>query len=138
MNLLNMKYIILSLLPILIYILYTIPGWFFGITYSSSIFAFVTACVIFTLTPIYLVVISYFQIPENNIILSFVILFLFMLFIYSLFLLVTYVFGGLSTNIDLLHPNEMTKGLTILGIKFGMFILTVSWALACTIKWCRS
>lgn len=131
----DLKHILLNLIPIGIYVLYIIPGLVFGLRYSSSSFAIVVVLIIITLTPIYLSVLNYHYLTKSLVLM--IKLYLFVILVFSLFILTVYVLGGIVTKTNIFNPNDMSMGLTKLSLKYELLLLTISWFIACIVKWCK-
>ncbi|MBR1970917.1 MAG: hypothetical protein IKA17_11255 [Clostridia bacterium] len=133
MKRISLKHVLLNLIPIFVYIVYAALKPLFGSSYTSSPFALVVVLGLITLTPIYMVVLNYCLLSRSM--LAFLKFYLYILFLFALFILTTYTIGGIITNVDLLNPSSMTKGLTKLGFMYGFSILTFSWVIACIVRW---
>lgn len=135
MHLTSLKNIILNLFPILIFFLTAIPVRVFGINYSSSTLNLTVNIIMYICVPIYLVILNYHQTQKN--IFSFVIIYLFLLMMLILFLAATHIIGAWAMGTNFLRPTGLSLALIKLVSKCCVSILTVSWIIACVIKWIR-
>ena len=131
----NFKNIILNLLPILLFFLTAIPVRLLGINYSSSTLNLIINILMYICVPIYLVILNYHQTQKN--LLSFFLIYLFLLMILLLFLVTTHIIGAWAMGTDFLRPTELSLALIMLVSKCCVVILTVSWIVACIIRWTR-
>ena len=90
---------------------------------------------LYTITPVYISVITYRRLSKN--LLSFVKYYLFVLLMIGIFVLLMLFFGGVLTKEQLFDTQSMTWGLSLLSIKYVFVLQTVSWIIACVVRYCK-
>ena len=131
----NKKIVLLNGIPILLYpIFIVLPNTIFEEFYISTI-GLVIVLGLMLVLPFFLVILNYFQLRKS--IVSFVVFYFFIVLILALTLIVMETVGWLLTGKCILNTDDLSVGITLLVVKYELFVSTIGWIIACIIKWIR-
>ena len=111
-----------------------LPNTIFEEFYISTI-GLVIVLGLMLVLPFFLVILNYFQLRKS--IVSFVVFYFFIVLILALTLIVMETVGWLLTGKCILNTDDLSVGITLLVVKYELFVSTIGWIIACIIKWIR-